>query len=130
MKKIKQLICNYIQKAPLGLLLVLASINIANAQSVVKSFSNRMVNGFVMCNGNGVEGVAVTDGYNVTCTNKAGYYMLETNPDAKFISISTPTGYTTSRNGSRPAFYQEISKNTVKSNEENNGWPRNDFEIF
>src|SRR5574344_997331 len=130
MKKIKQLICNYIQKVPLELLLVLASINIANAQSVVKSFSNRMVNGFVMCNGNGVEGVAVTDGYNVTCTNKTGYYMLETNQDAKFISISTPAGYTTSRNGSRPAFYQEISKNNVKSNEGNDGWPRNDVEIF
>src|SRR5574344_1324015 len=130
MKKNKQQICRYIQQATLGLLLVLASINIANAQNVVKSFSDRMVNGFVMCNGSGVEGVAVTDGYNVTCTNKTGYYMLETSPDAKFISISTPAGYTTSRNGSRPAFYQEISKNTVKSNEGNNGWPRNDFEIF
>ena len=130
MKKNKQQICRYIQQATLGLLLVLASINIANAQNVVKSFSDRMVNGFVMCNGSGVEGVAVTDGYNVTCTNKTGYYMLETSPDAKFISISTPAGYTTSRNCSRPAFYQEISKNTVKSNEGNNGWPRNDFEIF
>src|SRR5574344_1834567 len=130
MKKNKQQICRYIQQATLGLLLVRASINIANAQNVVKSFSDRMVNGFVMCNGSGVEGVAVTDGYNVTCTNKTGYYMLETSPDAKFISISTPAGYTTPRNGSRPAFYQEISKNTVKSNEGNNGWPRNDFEIF
>ena len=107
-----------------------AQINIGNAQNVVKSFSNRMVNGFVKCDGNGIEGVAVSDGYNVTCTNKTGYYMLETNPGARFISISTPAGYATTRNGSRPIFYQEISKRNILSNEGNSGWPRIDFEIF
>jgi hypothetical protein len=61
--------------------------------------------GFVRCDGKGIEGVAVSDGYTVSITNGAGYYTIFTNPYAKYIILSTPAGYTTKRNGSRPTFY-------------------------
>ena len=138
MKAYKIFIPNYMKKrityelltVLLTVLLMFIQINVGNTQNILKYFSDRMVNGFVKCDGNGVERVAVSDGYNVTCTNKAGYYMLETNSDARFISISTPAGYTTKRNGSRPVFYREISKTHIRSNEEDSGWSRIDFEIF
>lgn len=66
---------------------------------------------FVDNNGNGtydksdktVSGVSVTDGVNVTTTNKSGQYSLSGHKNAKFAYITTPSGY-----NSVGEFYQRI----------------------
>lgn len=43
--------------------------------------------------GNGVPGVVVSDGFNVYKSGEKGVFSFETSPRARFIYISTPSGY-------------------------------------
>lgn len=38
-------------------------------------------------------GVSVSDGYNCTLTDATGQFTIDANPDAAYISVSTPAGY-------------------------------------
>lgn len=49
--------------------------------------------GRVHSNGKGLSGVAVTDGYKVTVTDKSGHYQLEAHPATEFVYISLPSGF-------------------------------------
>lgn len=61
--------------------------------------------------GNGIVGVAVSDGFSVTKTNDKGYYSIPTTSDTWYIYISIPSEYEvpTNENG-QPCFYQRYSK--------------------
>ena len=56
-----------------------------------------LLQGTVSCDGRPVEGVAVSDGYSVVKTDNRGCYCFSPCPKAKFVFISTPSGYEPSR---------------------------------
>ena len=81
------------------------------------SAANKSITGRVTCDGKGVAGVVVTDGINLTQTDKKGAYTLPTNvedPHCKFVHISIPSGYEVERVGNAPQFYKRIDPNAKK----------------
>lgn len=73
------------------------------------------VMGQVICEGVGVAGVVVTDGINVTTTDKNGCYSLAADSDkSQFVHISIPSGYEVERNGSIPQFFARITPGKAK----------------
>ena len=70
------------------------------------------ITGSVTCNGQGVEGVVVTDGVNMTKTDVNGAYALPTkvkDPHCQFVHISVPSGYEVERIGNAPQFYKRVN---------------------
>ncbi|MCZ4223086.1 calcineurin-like phosphoesterase family protein [Pedobacter rhodius] len=60
------------------------------------SFSSLLENkisGKIISKGRGVANVVVSDGFNVVQTDRSGNYAIDVNPMAKFVWISTPSGY-------------------------------------
>lgn len=53
----------------------------------------KTLRGVVTDGSKGIANVVVSDGYSVVATNKKGEYHLELNPDARFVFVSTPSGY-------------------------------------
>lgn len=76
--------------------------------------SKATVRGVVRCSGEGVANVVVTDGVNMTRTNKQGAYTLRTSSAvSKFVYISVPSGYEVgSQRKFMPNFYRKITKAT------------------
>ena len=75
------------------------------------------VKGYVRSNGNGLEGVVVSDGLLCTKTNANGFYSLKSNlADTKFVMVSIPSGYTapTDANG-LPIFYHRVTETEKKN---------------
>lgn len=66
------------------------------------------VRGVVTCAGAAVQGVVVTDGVNMTRTNKQGAYGLRTSSDkSKLVYLTVPSGYEVeSTRGFIPRFYR------------------------
>ena len=62
---------------------------VSNAQSTLagnkKDLTNIKLKGKVISNGKGIAGVAVTDGNNITTTDKNGGYELLSNSTAEFV---------------------------------------------
>ncbi|WP_430973612.1 calcineurin-like phosphoesterase C-terminal domain-containing protein [Sunxiuqinia rutila] len=65
--------------------------------------------GRVSCEGKGIEGVAVTDGFSVVKTGKNGKYKLPADLESSFVYISSPSGYTVPVVNSVPHFFQPVS---------------------
>jgi hypothetical protein len=91
-----------------------------NAKSLAASQTNIdlsaiTLRGKVQCEGKGVAGVPVTDGINITLTDKNGLYELISNATAEFVYISVPAGYAFPEHKSIAAFYKPISKNNYKN---------------
>lgn len=57
------------------------------------SAAARPIRGTVKCGGKPLEGITVTDGYSFARSDAAGEFTLDTNDDALFISVVTPSGY-------------------------------------
>lgn len=56
-----------------------------------------------------LEGVVVTNGFEVTKTDTKGIYQLKRNPKARFVYYTTPAGYEINLTpGKRPDFYAKI----------------------
>ena len=68
------------------------------------------VKGRVQGNGAGIAGVAVTDGYSVTTTDKKGNYTLNAHSAAEFVYITLPAGYAFPNDKGIPQFYQPITQ--------------------
>lgn len=66
--------------------------------------------GKVHNHGLGIAGVAVTDGINITQTDKNGQYELPSNATAQFVYISVPVGYAFPEEKGIAAFYKPIVK--------------------
>lgn len=68
-----------------------------------------VVKGRVLCGGNGVEGVLVSDGHNVVKTDKDGAYELAVDLSiSDFVHISVPSGYEVERKGNYPLFFGRL----------------------
>lgn len=64
----------------------------------LKSFSfsgllENKISGKITSKGKGIANVVVSDGFNVVQTDKSGNYTIDINPLAKFVWISTPSGF-------------------------------------
>lgn len=66
--------------------------------------------GRVFSAGKGITGVAVTDGINITRTDRNGEYELVTNGTAQFVYISVPAGYAFPNEKGCAKFYQPVAK--------------------
>ena len=78
------------------------------AKAAGSDLSNLTLKGQVQSKGKGVSGVAVTDGFNVTTTNKNGYYELLSNNTAQFVYISVPRGYAFNNVKGIASFYTPV----------------------
>ncbi len=79
--------------------------------------AKKSITGTVTCEGNGVAGVVVTDGINVTKTDTKGAYTLPTNikdPHCQFVHISIPSGYEVERIGNAPQFFKRVNPKAKK----------------
>lgn len=74
-----------------------------------KDLRNIRLKGKVQTNGKGINGVAVTDGYNITTTDKNGVYDLLSNNTAEFVYISIPRGYAFPHSNGIAQFYKPIN---------------------
>jgi len=66
--------------------------------------------GRVTADGAGVADVTVTDGYNFTRTDRSGRYTLAADSRARFVHISSPSGYSVPSKGSVPQFYLPVER--------------------
>jgi len=64
--------------------------------------------GKVHAGGQGIAGVAVTDGFNVVTTDKNGKYELASHKEAEFVYISLPAGYAIPNEKGVANFYKRI----------------------
>ncbi|MEO6721398.1 MAG: calcineurin-like phosphoesterase family protein [Ferruginibacter sp.] len=75
-----------------------------------KDLSSLVLKGKVHNNGKAIAGVAVTDGINVTLTDKDGKYELLSNNTAEFVYISIPAGYAFENNLGIANFYRPLAE--------------------
>ena len=86
-------------KRTLNLLLLLAVFTTATAQSTfqsalkAKAKGGANIYGVVECDGKPVQGVAVSDGYQIVLTNKKGQYTLQSEKRNGNVFITIPSGY-------------------------------------
>ena len=84
------------------LLITLLTLSVAVAASAQSTFTSALkakpakdatIYGTVECNGVPMEGVAVSDGYNIVKTDKRGVYNLASEKRNGNIFITIPSGY-------------------------------------
>lgn len=75
-----------------------------------KDLSALVLKGKVLNNGQAVAGVGVTDGSNVTVTDKSGYYELMSNNSAEFVYISIPAGFAFLNEKGIASFYHPVTE--------------------
>ncbi len=75
-----------------------------------KDIAGLTLKGKVHNNGQGIAGIGVTDGMNITVTNKSGRYELLSNNSPEFVYISTPAGYTIPHDKGIAKFYVPINE--------------------
>ena len=117
-------------KRILNLLLLLAVFTTATAQSTfqsalkAKAKGGANIYGVVECDGKPVQGVAVSDGYQIVLTNKKGQYAITSEKRNGNVFITIPSGYEAVCVGDDvvPPFWAELNGD-VKSAE------RHDFAL-
>lgn len=69
-----------------------------------------VIKGVVECNGKGIPGVVVSDGFSCVVTDEYGEYEMEASVEGGFVFVSTPAGYLPGevKNGTVPVFYKSI----------------------
>ena len=70
------------------------------------------VSGSVRCEGKGIPGVAVSDGFSVVYTKADGSYSISSRLGLGYVFISTPSGYTAPQEGPFPRFFRFPSTKT------------------
>lgn len=73
----------------------------------------REISGRITCQGEGIGGVVVSDGFSTSVTNGRGDYVLDTDNDARFVFISTPAGYSSPVKDNVVRFYHALSPDTA-----------------
>lgn len=91
-----------------SLLLGSITINIV-IDSSIPDIDGMTIKGVVTSEDKGVEGVVVSDGYEVTTTNAEGIYYLPSTKKNKYVFISVPGNYEVSNKDNLPIFFQRLS---------------------
>lgn len=73
------------------------------------------ISGTVTCEGDGVAGVAVSDGYAITTTDTEGRYFLSSNKKLGYVFYTLPSGYEpeTEDNGWQVKIYSQLATEDV-----------------
>lgn len=71
------------------------------------------VKGIVFCDGEGVPGVVVSDGYEVTVTDGDGIYYLPSAKQNNFVFISIPGNYEVATSDNIPQFFKRLAGGTT-----------------
>lgn len=79
--------------------------------------------GAVLCGVKPLEGVEVSDGYEVTTTDSRGVYELNSGKRNGYVFISVPSGYRVETKGVQPMFWKKTAAEADKAE-------RIDFEVF
>lgn len=89
---------------------------------VVEPEDGSTVYGVVMCEGEGVADVSVSDGVEVVRTNKDGIYQLKSKKAHKYVFVSIPSGYETPCLGILPIMHIQLEKSATVAE-------RHDFQL-
>ena len=76
----------------------------------VKPGKGVTVTGVVECDGKPVAGVKVSDGYEITKTDKKGAYYLKSKKQNPQVFITIPSGYEASREDAVPQFWADFTE--------------------
>lgn len=76
----------------------------------VHAESGSSVYGKVACNGKGIEGAVISDGFEVVVTNKDGVYQMKSQKKHGYIFVSVPSGYEAPADGVIPQIHKYLSK--------------------
>lgn len=98
------------------------SLKESTDDELVRPGAGSTIYGKVQCNGKGIEGVAVSDGIEVTVTDKNGVYQLVSQKKNGYVFISVPSGYNVPTDTSLPQFYKYTEKSASAPE-------RHDFEL-
>jgi hypothetical protein len=100
----------------IGLLSASATIPALTNEAAARpvDFSTINVKGKVTSDGKGIEGVVVTDGYNVVTTDRHGRYEFPSHSNAEFVYISVPSGYAIPHDNGIARFYSRLDKSSNK----------------
>ena len=100
--------------------LSLGSLNINLSPAVsIPDKAGMTLKGVVSCDGKGVEGVVVSDGFELTTTDKDGVYYLPSKKKNGYVFISIPSGYEVeTKNHNEPQFYQHVTPNNTATVEQ------------
>jgi C terminal of Calcineurin-like phosphoesterase/N terminal of Calcineurin-like phosphoesterase/Calcineurin-like phosphoesterase len=71
------------------------------------------VKGIVFCDGEGVPGVVVSDGVEVTVTDSEGIYYLPSAKQNRFVFISLPGNYEIAASDNIPQFFKRLAGGTT-----------------
>jgi len=78
--------------------------------STTACIAGNNVTGTITCNGEGVPGVSVSDGYKWATTDSQGRYALDSDKENGYVFYVLPSGYeATTSNGFMPAFWAPLS---------------------
>ena len=79
----------------------------------VEPAAGSTVYGKVACNGTGIPGVVVSDGYEVVQTDEKGVYQMRSKKKHGYVFVSIPSGYEVASEGIRPLLYKQLSESAV-----------------
>lgn len=85
------------------------SLTVVSGTDIVPDTSST-VYGLVECQGKGVEGVLVSDGYLFAKTDSEGVYNLKSEKAHGYVFMIIPAGYTTLSNGVLPTFWKTLAQ--------------------
>ena len=80
------------------------------ADDDIKPAAGSTIYGKVSCNGEGLEGVAVSDGVQVVVTDRNGIYQLASDKKHGYVFISVPSGYEPPLDIAFPQFFKYTEK--------------------
>ena len=83
-------------------------INILQKRNIV-DLAGMNIKGLVSCNGEGIAGVVVSDGYELTVTDSEGVYYLPSEKKTGYVFISTPGNYEAPVTDNIPQFFNRLN---------------------
>lgn len=81
-----------------------------NADTIDGDIPYATVSGTVTCNGKPLKGVAVSDGFDVVCTDSKGAFSISTKKEHGYVFVSIPSGYKAPSEGILPQFFKYLTK--------------------
>lgn len=69
----------------------------------------REISGRIFCEGEGVAGAVISDGTTTAVSDKTGNYLIDIDKDARFVFISTPSGYSSPVEDNVVKFYLPVT---------------------
>lgn len=91
------------------LLLGSFTLNIVTDDTSIPDVIGMTIKGVVSSEGKGVEGVVVSDGYEVTTTDADGIYYLSSLKKNKYVFIPVPGNYEVSSTNNLPMFFKRLA---------------------